>query len=327
MFVRSIAPVYSPPDADLGAGDKAASDAAAIAGAAAAAEADKGGDKKASSALDLAEEGKDKQIVAPADWPEDWKTRVAGEDKDYAKWLERVKSPVDGLKIAYDAQKKIRSGKANVDEPMPDPAKDAVGAKAWRKEHGIPDDPTGYELPKAVTERLTDDDKPVLATFLESFHKKNLPPSAVASVVESYLDQQEQAFAARTAADAKQAEETQDALRTELGKEFRPAVTIAKRFAEEITPGVNWFEARLDDGRKLGNIKEFVAALIDLGTQKYGDVAFAGGESSAKTMSRLEEIEHIRDQDWPKYNGDLKLQQEYQGLLDAAIKSGKRQER
>lgn len=291
------------------------------------------GTKPPGTALDLPEEGKDKQIVAPADWPDDWKVKLAGEDKDALKRLDRFKSPGDLWKSYAEADKKIRSGKASADEPMPDPAKDADGAKAWRKERGIPDDPTGYELPKTVQERLTDEDKPVLASFTEFAHKKGLPPIAVASAAEWYVDMQEQTFAQREAADKQQVDDTQDALRAELGKEFRPFTTVAKRFAQEVTPGIDWFEARLPPepgyphGRKLSNVPEFVKALGEMGMQKFGDVAFAGGEASTKTMGRLEEIERIRDQEWSKYKDDEKLQAEYQTLLDAAIKSGKRKAR
>lgn len=319
MIVRIPQPVYEVADAAGGASTQVAAAAADTIAAGT------GDDNKAAnaagSALDLP--ANDKPIAAPADFPDDWRVKMAGGDKDAAKRLDRFKTPGDVFKSYTEIEKKVTGGKTAV-TAAPDGEKDPEALKAWRKDNGIPDDPTGYELPKPVQERMSDADKPILASFTEFAHKKNLPPSAVAAAAEWYVEGQEAAFETQRQNDAKAAEETQDELRKDYGQEFRGNVTMAKRFAEEITPGVNWFEARLADGRKLGNIPDFVKALVDLGSQKYGDVAFAGGEASSRTATELETIQNLMDTDFAKYDGDPAMKKRYGELLAAQEKRGKR---
>jgi hypothetical protein len=65
----------------------------------------------------------------------------------------------------------------------------------------------------------------------------------------------------------------EETLRAEWGPEFKANSTLAKRFAEEATPGIDWFNARLADGRQLGSIPDFVRAMADMGREKFGDVS------------------------------------------------------
>lgn len=287
---------------------------------------DKGGDKggDASSFLAGADDAAgddDKKVVAPADWPEDWKAKIAGEDKDVAKLIERYKSPADVAKALREANKKIGSGKlAPSDEPMPDAEKEPEKAKEWRQARGIPDDPTGYEIPDTIKALITDADKPRLAEFTEHMHKSGVPKGAAASAMEFYFQMESQSREAISAADKGDAVETEEALRAEWGSEFRSNVTLANRFSKEITPGIDWLAARLPDGRKLGSVPEFVKAMADLGSREYGDVAFAGSDNSNKTMARKEELEGMMANDPDRYFADPKLSQEYAKIMEAEEK-------
>ena len=125
----------------------------------------------------------DKQ-EAKADFPDNWRELIAGENEDYQKLAKRYGSPRGVIKALDEAQKLIRSGKIKRD--MPDP-KDESAMAEWRKDNGIPDDPTGYKLPDAVAKRMTDDDKPVLGQFTEFAHSKNAPPEFVEMVGSTIL--------------------------------------------------------------------------------------------------------------------------------------------
>lgn len=298
-------------DAGAGAGDQGAGDDAG----------DKGGDKSGSF-LDGADKVEDKTVVAPADFPEDWRDKMAGDDKELRKALDRYKSPADVAKANRDAQVKLRSGKPAADEPMPDAEKEPEKAKEWRQARGIPDDPTGYEVPDAVKSLVTDADKPKLAEFTEEMHKLGMPKSAVGPVMEWYFKNDAANREAIATADRADASEVEETLRSEYGAEFRPNVTLAKRFAEEITPGLNWFSARLPDGRLLGNVPEFVKALANLGSQEYGDVAFAGGEASNRTMARKEELEAMLENDPTAYFANPKYSKELESIIEAEQKRG-----
>lgn len=274
---------------------------------------------------DDASKDSDKKVVAPADWPDDWRDKMGAGDKEALKTLERYKSPADVAKALREAQKKIGAGRTLSDEPMPDAEKEPEAAKEWRKARGIPDDPTGYEVPDAVKSLVKDEDKPRLAEFTEFMHKKGVPASAAGAAMEWYFQTEAEGAAAIAEADKADATEVEDTLRAEWGSDFRANATVAKRFAEEITPGINWFEARLPDGRTLGNVPEFVKALAELGTREYGDVAFAGGEATNKTLARKEEIERMMRDDIDAYRANPKLAQEYEAIVDAELKRNARQ--
>jgi hypothetical protein len=305
-------PVFSPNDAAAAVVEEVEADAVKDDGQDKAANED----QKTATALDLVED--DKPIATPVDWPDDWRDKIAGDDASALKRLGRFKAPGDIFKSFLAAEAKIKSGKDPI--PAPDGEKDPEALKEWRADNGIPDDPSGYELSEDVQKLLTDDDKPVLQNFTEFAHGKNLPPAFVEAGAAWYVAEQERVFTARAEADKEQAQDAQDELRQEYGQEFRANTTMAKRFAEEITPGVNWFEARLDDGRKLGNIPDFVRALAKLGSQEYGDVAFAGGEAAKATADRKAEIEKIMREDMKAYDNDPAIKKEYFDILQAEEK-------
>jgi len=320
--------------------DAAAEAAAAEAAAAAAAAGgdDKTGDKvgdksgaddKGGNFLDNADKLDDKagdksKDGDKASWPDDWRDRLAGGDKDFRKLLDRYTSVEEYGKAGREAQKKLSSGKTMADEPMPDPEKEPDKAKEWRKARGIPDDPTGYAIPDTVKNLVTDADKPRLAGFTEAMHKANIPASAAGAAVEWYFQEQEAANAAVALADKADASEVEESLREEWGPDFKPNSQIAKRFAEEVTPGLNWFAARLPDGRTLGNVPDFVKALAEMGRERFGDVSLAGADNTAKTMARKTELENLMRDDPDRYHADPKNSAEYQQIVDAELRAGKK---
>lgn len=299
-LMRGFAPLWAPDGAEGGGevvekdppvdanADAGADDAEIDAGA------EQGTDKSALGS-DVADEGKE----AAADWPEDWRERLAGDDKEFAKILKRFASPNGLAKSFKDAQNKIRSGKLRRD--MPD-AGDEAAMKEWRKAEGIPDDPTGYAIPDSVKTMMTDEDKPMLASFTEFAHGKNLPQPAVDAALEWYYETQEAIATERLAADKEAGEATTTALRNEYGPEYKANMTLARDFMAA-TPeiGNNWTEARLPDGRRLGDIPEFVMHIVDQAKATFGDTVFATPDAEAKHNSRRAELEKIRDTDFDRY--------------------------
>ena len=267
----------------------------------------------------LKKEG-DADTKGAGDWPADWRERAikaAGADEKTIDRLKRMDSPGALLKSYLAADAKINSGKLG-DEPMPDPAKDADGAKAWRTARGIPDDPTGYKLPDDMMKLLTDEDKPALAAFYADAHKAGVPQQHVQPLVGWYLNMLETQAVERNALDKTHSEETEEVLRAEWGSDFKPNRTIAKRYADEVVPGL--FDARLPDGRIVGNTPAFVKGLAKLGLQEYGDVAFAGGEQATVTENRKAELKKILDTDIDRWNAEPALRAEYGKLLAAEEK-------
>lgn len=234
----------------------------------------------------------------PAALPDNWRELAAGDDEDTLKILKRYGSLNGVAKALAEKEKLIRSGKIKRD--MPDP-KDEKAMSEWRKDQGIPTDPTGYQLPETVTKRLIDEDKPILSSFTEFAHTKNLPASAVEAAAEWYVNMQETAAEERGLADASAAEQVEEALREEWSRdEFKGNRTLAKRFWD--ATGIEGLaEARMSDGRRLGDTKEFILFSSDRGREMFGDVVFASADAETRHSSRKAEIENIMKTDINRY--------------------------
>jgi hypothetical protein len=142
---------------------------------------------------------------------------------------------------------------------------------------------------------------------------------------EWYVDMSERAAEAQGEADKKAAEEVDDALRDAWSRdEFKGNLQLAKRFmasAGEI--GDAWTEARLPDGRRLGDIASFVQWASDQGRNSFGDVVFSSSDAETKHASRKAEIEKIRDTDFDRYEKEG-LNKELLEIIDKDLKRGKR---
>jgi hypothetical protein len=254
--------------------------------------------------------------------PDNWRELASGDNEDQLKLLKRYGSLNGVVKALQEAQNTIRSGKIKRD--MPDP-KDEKAMAEWRKDQGIPEDATGYVIPEPITKRLVDADKPVLSSFTEFAHTKNAPPAFVEMAAEWYVDMSERAAEAQGQADAKASEDSEDALRDAWSRdEYKGNLTLAKRFmasAGEI--GDAWTEARLPDGRRLGDIPSFVQWASDQGRSAFGDVVFSSSDAETKHTNRRAEIEKIRDTDFDKYEADG-LDKEYRAILEKDLQRGKR---
>lgn len=271
---------------------------AADAGAAAdkgGAAADKGGEVVKAPPTALAADAADKQVVAPADWPDTWRDLMAGNNADARKRLDRYRSPADVAAALDAAQTKISKG---IKSDMPDPA-DVEAMKAWRKDNDIPEAPDAYVIPDKVKALITDEDKPVVTAFTEEMHKRNWSNKQVADTLEWFYDYQDGVLGAQTLADRKHSEETQDALRQEWGREFKANKEAAQTFAKEIMGDLPWEEARLPtdpalgamSGRRLGDIPDFVKALVTASTKVYGDTSLVGGDAIEAASARKAALE------------------------------------
>lgn len=247
----------------------------------------------------------------PSAMPDNWREIAAGGDEETKKLLSRYGSIAGVAKALVEKEKLIRSGKIKQD--MPDP-KDDKAMAAWRKDQGIPDAPEGYVLPEAITKRLVDEDKPVLANFTEFAHAKNMPPAFVEMGTQWYVEMMERSAEDRAAKDAKLSEEADDTLRKEWSRdEYKGNMTLAKRFWE--SSGIDGLsEARLPDGRRLGDVPGFVQFSSDKGRSEFGDVVFSSSDAEGKHTSRKVEIETILKTDMNRYYQEG-LDKEYAAIL------------
>lgn len=255
-------------------------------------------------------------------WPDDWRERVADGDDDLAKELSRYGSMKNVVKALREAKATIRSGKLT--KPMPD-ASDEKAMAEWRKEQGIPDDPSGYKLPDEVVKNLTDEDKPMLASFTADLHAEGASNAEVARAVKWYYKTTTQIAERRAEMDNEAREAAEDTLRKDWAHgEFKANMTLAARAIESI-PGVGkgWAEFRDPHGTRLGDNPEFIAWAADMGRNQFGDVTFANGDSERKHTARKQEIEELMRTDINAYR-EKGWDKEYQQILDKEAKRGAR---
>lgn len=203
----------------------------------------------------------DKPVAAPADWPEDWRIKLAGEDKSYLKTLDRFNSPSDLAKAYRDAQQRLSAG--NLKPALPDnPTPDEL--KTWREANGVPDAPEKYDVELGNGFVWADADKPLLENFARLAHERNMPANQVKDVLGIYASIQEMQLAQREDADARFHQEAEDGLRAEWGGEYRRnlnAITniLDSHAADDVKS--DFLLARLPNGRVLGDDPRVVKML------------------------------------------------------------------
>lgn len=286
--------------ADQGGGDKVENEPAAVEPAA-------GDDKPAEE--------------AKPDWSEDWREKMANGDEAMLKVLKRYSSPTTFAKGWKEREDLIRSGKLKAAKP------DGTDEKAlaeWRKENGVPDDPTGYAIPETVKGMLVDSDKPLVAAWFEDAHAAGMPQEMAAKGVEWYGKIIGQLQEQQSAADIGYREAAEDALRKEWSHaEYKANTTLGARWLSSTPLGETWADLRTPDGRRLGDNPDFMMWAADNGRQSFGDVSFATGDAERRFIARKEEIEKIRDTDFDRYEAEG-LDKEYRTIIEKEMSRSKR---
>jgi hypothetical protein len=255
-----------------------------------------------------------------ASLPDNWREMAAEGDEDLLKELKRYGSLKNVVKALKESKDTIRSGKLKRD--MPDP-KDEKAMAEWRKAEGIPDEPTGYVFSDDVKKRMTDEDKPLLSSFTEFAHKRGATPAAVNLAADWYFDTLETMEGERIGKDNEARETAEESLRKDWGSEYKANLTLANQFVAGI-PGVgkDWTEARMPDGRRLGDIPEFVGWASDMGRGEFGDPTFATSDSVERHNNRKAEIEQVLKTDRARYFREG-LDKEYGEILQKEEKRRK----
>lgn len=266
-------------------------------------------------------DGEKKPAVA-GDFPDDWREKLAkGDDKKLAR-LKRYASIEAALAAGFAAQDKIRSG----DYKQAELAEDATPEekKAYYEERGIPVEAKDYDIPKVAGHQWTEQDTPVLNAFKDAAHKLMLPQTAMNGLTEWFartLDAQKQAAEqAIIAQDKASAEALSDTLRSDLGAEYKPTISLMKRLLNdpERMPGElgsKILSARTGDGTRLINDPAFANMLIQMSRDVYGDGGFITGDAAAKHNSRKAEIEKVMRDDMSQYDSDPQMQADYAEIL------------
>jgi hypothetical protein len=263
--------------------------------------------------------GEEPPVAAPADFPEDWRDKLAGEDEKARALLDRYASPADILKAHMALRAKMDSGEGVRAKPDED---DEEGMKAWREEVGIPEDPGGYldTLPDGLV--IGEEDELLASSFMEAAHAKDLPPEAVHLGLQWYYDMQENQVAEQVEADRDRRIESEEALRAEWGSEFRPNIQgtlnmLDAKGGEGFKDKL--FTARMADGTLFGDDPDVLRFLVGINRElnPFKSVTPAAGQTAVQTVQAelIELRNEMKDQHSDYYKNENK-QARYRELLE-----------
>jgi len=262
--------------------------------------------------------------VVPTEFPEDWQAKIAGDDKDVAKYLARLGSPAALGKAYAEAQEKIRKGLKPEEPPAADASDDEK--KAYREKMGLPADAEAYvkavELPDGVS--LGDDDKPIVEAIAKDFHEANIPASALSLATARVLQMQEEQAEAEAEADETYHAESIAELKQEMGGKYKANMNALKPYFDGFNEEMfdNLMGGRMADGSKIGDnpdaIRFFVAKALE--ENPAATVVPAGADQGKTIDEEIKALEKRMSEDRDGWFKDKPAQARYRELLDAQEK-------
>ncbi len=259
----------------------------------------------------------DKGTASLANWPDDWRARLAGGDEKALKRLERFADPSAVWKSFREAEGKLSSGKVQTAKP---PAADAPAEElaAWRKDNGIPEAPADYlkNLPDGLV--IGKADKPQMEQFAADMHARHASPEVVHAAIASYYAMRETAAAEAAGRDAQAMRTTEDELRADWGADYRRNVNAIVGWLDTADADVKGalMNARGPDGTPVMSMPKVLrwlhAQALDINPAAT-IVPGAGANAGKGIEDRIGEIETVMRKDNARYVKDAGMQRE---LLD-----------
>lgn len=256
----------------------------------------------------------------PGYWPEDWRSKVAGEDAEAAKQLTRYATPEDVWKKARELEKKLSSGALK-----PVLTKDATpeDVASYRKAHGIPESADKYDLADLKVEVQ---DKEFLGEILKVAHATNQTPDQIKPLIKTFFDLAQKSREAAAEQDAIAARKAEDALRADWGADYRKHSNLINGLMDLTgNPKFNesLMEGRLADGTKVKDspdMQKFLLQLALINNPTSVVVPSANGSQEQGLNNEIEKIETLMKTDRKAYNKDAKMQERLRDLYTAREK-------
>jgi hypothetical protein len=273
----------------------------------------------------LGGEIKDVPVALQADWPEDWRQKLAGEDKKTLDRLSRMASPADLLKSYRSLEEKLSSGVLKP-EALPDDATPEQVAE-WRKQQGLPESHDKYleEIPLPEGIVLGEADKPLALGFAEAALAANLTKEQYAGMVAKYYELNDAKIAEREEADSAFKREAKTALAQEWGPEFVPNMNAVKNLLAGMPPEAadNFLAGRLADGSIIGDNPHIIKWMANMALEinPMASLMPAGpGDQGKGNEDRIREIEALMKTDRAAYFRNDALQDEYRKRVEVRNK-------
>ena len=254
------------------------------------------------------------------EWPENWQQEIAGDDEKQLQHLSKYKTPADIWTKARALEQKLSSGEYKQNTPFPTEGSDEDKA-AWRKEQGLPDTATGYELVREIG----DDEKDTVNAFMEYAYERNMSPQNVNDMLDYFYTRKEQDDELAAEGDATAQQNTDDALRAEWGNDYRGNINRVDNLIATAPAEVAeiLLDARLPNGDKLRANPDAMRFLLDMATLMDPITTVTDSKGTGKLTAVQDELDSIREvmrTDRAKYNRDERMQQRYRELIAAEQK-------
>jgi hypothetical protein len=262
--------------------------------------------------------------AVPQTWPDDWRTKIAGDDEKELKRLERMNSPQDIYKAYRNMESEFSKRQPKL-EYAPDMPEEKLAE--WRNQEGIPETPDGYNLEFDDGLVIGENDRATIADFTKFAHENNLPESAVKAAIRYDLERVANAEKEWQQKNHDFQVENLAQLKTEWGPEYQGNLNaINELFTDHPEIKDVLFEATDSEGLQIGNNASLVRWAVDVAKKlnPTATLVFPGGEGGMKgAESRLAELKaQMGTEQWYK---NPALGKEYEDLLtrlDAAKPRG-----
>ena len=262
-------------------------------------------------------------------WGDGWREAVAKGDEKMLARLGRFNSPEDMWRSYTALEARMSSGELK--SALKEGATDAEKAQ-WRKENGIPEKPTDYDLKLSDGTVIGEEDMPTVGKFLEAAHANNLTPAQVKSTLDWYYGMANTQTEEQATKDTDAARASADELRAKWGNDYRPNINSVHGLLDQAPAGFKemFLNGRLADGTPIGSSVaglEWLAQVARI-VNPAGTVVPAGttniGQAITAELDKLTKMMGNRNSEYWKGPKAAANQARYRELVDAQTRQAAR---
>ncbi|MBX9844032.1 MAG: hypothetical protein K2Z80_19705 [Xanthobacteraceae bacterium] len=255
----------------------------------------------------------------------DWRQRIAGDDRELARQLERYASESDFGKAHVSLRGKLSSG-----EYRRVPGNDATpeDVAAWRADMGLPASAEDYMKDLALPDGtvLSEADQAIMLKFAGAALDGNIDKAAFGRMAARYYELQDQARSARDENDAAFQDQAEDTLREAWkGQDFKRNKNAIENMLTKWPEGLaeNFLAGRMADGSRIGDnpvmaqVLAQIARQIEPGRTLVPDGFTPASQGLAQRIASIEALMGDRHSEYWKGPMANAMQAEYRELIAA----------
>lgn len=259
-----------------------------------------------------------------ADWPEDWRAKLAGDDKKLLSRLERMKDPKDVLNAWRAIEVDMSSGKLAKKLPTHYTAEELAD---FKKSNGIPDKAEGYDTNIGGGIVWGETDKAHIDNFTQYALDHNMTPEEVKRGLGWWAQYQESLVGQQDEVDSNNANLAQNELRAMWGGNVNRNLTFVKNMFEgEKGTWSDFVNARGPDGKRLGDnptIMKFMFQKFQEADPQAVDLPGNGAAPADPAKEKADMMPLIRDKSSAYWKGPQSgaMQARYRELIEMDLRS------